>query len=305
MDNNDTSSLPKSAWFALLAVLVLAAALIWRLSDSSGEAEETGGQPAAEVPAPITLEDMRSAAEEAGDDAEAWQRLGLAYFNSNMFPEAAEAYAEALEIEPESAVLWAARAEALVMASERDPMPQEASEAFHRAAELDASEPRTRYYLAVEKDLGGDHEGAIADWLALLADTPAGAPWETDLVRTVTQVGQINGIEVQGRIDEALGTRNILPAPLASGIPGPTQEQMAAASSLSANEQQDMAEDMVARLASRLEGQPDDIDGWVMLMRSYRTLGRDGQARDALASAISANPDAEAQLRSAAEALGL
>src|SRR3546814_6048060 len=52
-----------------------------------------------------------------------------------------------------------------------------------------------RSFLGVQKDLEQDHEGAIASWVALLADTPPGAPWERDLLDGPHQVGKINGIE--------------------------------------------------------------------------------------------------------------
>src|SRR3546814_10904696 len=82
-------------------------------------------------------------------------------------------------------------------------MPAAASEAFDKAIALDAKDPRARYFLAVRKDIGGDHRGAIDDWFALLADTPRGAPWEADLRRTIEQVGAIHKIEVAGRPDAA------------------------------------------------------------------------------------------------------
>lgn len=63
---------------------------------------------------------------------------------------------------------------------------------------------------------------------------------------------------------------------------GPTEEDVAAASQLSEAEQADMIEGMVAGLAARLEEQPHDPDGWVMLIRSYRTLGKDDKAAEAL-----------------------
>ena len=70
-------------------------------------------------------------------------------------------------------------------------MPPAALEAFRKAAALDPKDPRARYFLAVEKDLAGDHEGALTAWLALLAETPPGAPWEADLERTIEQVGNV------------------------------------------------------------------------------------------------------------------
>ena len=81
--------------------------------------------------------------------------------------------------------------------------------------------------MAVEKDLAGDHEGAIADWLALLADTPPGAPWEADLRRTIEQVGRIRSIAVDERLAAAVAGRPDAP-PAVAAIPGPTEEQLAA-----------------------------------------------------------------------------
>src|SRR3546814_18031263 len=89
------------------------------------------------------------------------------------------------------------------MASDSEPMPAAASEAFDKAIALDAKDPRARYFLAVRKDIGGDHQGAIDDWFALLSDTPRGAPWEADLRRTIEQVGALHTLEVAGRLAAA------------------------------------------------------------------------------------------------------
>ena len=246
----------------------------------------------------------RASARLATEAAHEWQEQGLAAFAQGRFVEAAEAYRRAAEADPDSAVLWSSLGEALVMASERDPMPPHALQAFRKAIALDRADPRARYFLAVEKDLGGDHEGAITDWLALLADTPPGAPWEADLRRTIEQVATINSIDVEQRIAAATADRPAAP-PAMAGIPGPTQDQLAAASSLRPAEQQRMAEGMVARLAARLEREPGDVNGWIMLMRSYTTLGRDADARAALGKALAANPGARAELSSAAATLGV
>ena len=48
---------------------------------------------------------------------------------------------------------------------------------------------------------------------------------------------------------------------------------------------------MVERLAARLETQPDDIDGWVRLGRSYMVLNQPEKARDAYARALKLKPD--------------
>ena len=254
---------------------------------------------------PPSIEELRERADASPNDAASWQLLGFALFEAGEFAEAANAYAKAVAIDGSEATLWSALGEARVMASEREPLPQQALAAFRKAIELDPRDPRARYFLAVEKDLAGEHEGAIADWLALLADTPAGAPWEADLVRTIEQVGKINGIATETRVAAAIDGR--LPAPVLSSpnSRGPTAEQIAAAGSIPPSEQRDMAVGMVERLEQRLAGDPSDVDGWIMLMRSRMTLGEPEAASRALAAAIEANPSAQERLRSEAAALGV
>lgn len=296
---------------AIAGVLVLGGVVGWRVlaNGDSPVATSPAADASSAMSTPMTIEDMRKAAEAEPGDARLWQELGLALFNANRFDEASKAYGRATEADPESAVLWSSLGEARVMASDAEPLPAAALTAFNKAITLDQRDPRARYFLAVGKDLSGDHDGAIADWLALLADTPPGAPWETDVVRTIQQVGAINQIAVEERIVEASSGRNILPAsalaPTDQPTRGPTREQMAAASKMSPAQQQNMAEGMVARLAERLESEPGDVEGWIMLMRSYRQLGRDGAARDARDKAIAANPEAKQQLREAAAMLGI
>lgn len=297
----------KSLVIAIVAIAVLGSAIGWRMMGQGGGEDALDAAAQGDLP---LFERLAAEAEADPSDPVKWQELGFALFSAGEFPRAADAYQKAVEAGPSSAVLWSALGEAQVMGSETDPLPASAVAAFEKALALDSKEPRARYFLAVKKDLGKDHEGAIADWLALLADTPPGAPWETSLVRTIQQVGAINQIEVESRIAEASSARNMLPpeAMAAAGAPpprGPTPDQVAAAGALSPTQQQEMAEGMVARLATRLETQSDDVQGWIMLMRSYQNLGRTGEARRARDRAISANPAAKAQISEAAEALGI
>jgi cytochrome c-type biogenesis protein CcmH len=50
-------------------------------------------------------------------------------------------------------------------------------------------------------------------------------------------------------------------------------------------------EDMVAKLAQKLKDKPDDAQGWEMLGRSYATLRRFGDSRDAYARAVALAPN--------------
>ena len=85
--------------------------------------------------------------------------------------------------------------------------------------------------------------------------------------------------------------------------PGPSQEDMAAAQEMSAEGQAQMIGAMVAQLAERLAENPDDLQGWLRLGRSYSVLGRHGEARDAFARAAEMAPDDTAVLRGYARAV--
>ena len=257
---------------------------------------------------------IRALQEQVGarpDDADGWQRLGQAYYLTERYADAERAYRRATTLKPADGSLWSALGEATVMASAHDPMPKPALDAFQKAYQLDRKDARARYFLAVARDLRGDHKGALDDWLTLLADTPAGAPWERDLRRTIEQVGKINAIDVAGRlaaVKPAPAAAPVMAAgdPVATGaIPGPSPEQMHAASALPAGAQDQMVQGMVGRLEGKLKADPGNVDGWIMLMRSRMTLGEAAKAGAARDAAVAANPGAAARIRDAAATLGV
>lgn len=70
-------------------------------------------------------------------------------------------------------------------------------------------------------------------------------------------------------------------APGAAAPPGPTAQDVAAAQDMSANDRQAMIRSMVARLAERLQSEPNDLEGWMRLGRAYGVLGERDKAIDA------------------------
>jgi cytochrome c-type biogenesis protein CcmH len=244
---------------------------------------------------------LRGSGDGAADNplAKDWRIVGWAYAEKGDSAASAAAYRKAAALEPDNAENWSSLGEALQTGS-RTVVP-EAATALRKAIALDAADPRARYFLAVEKDLAGDHKGAVADWTALLADSPAGAPWEADLRRTIAETAQRNGLAVP-----------VMPAaqkaPATAAIPGPTPEQLAAAASIPPGEQDKMVRAMVDRLAHRLAGHPRDADGWIRLMRSHAVLDDAAGAHQALASGLKAfadDPATQARLKAAAAQLGI
>ena len=260
-------------------------------------------KPAIAASDPMTTLEAR--VKDQPDDGEAWSALAGAYFESGRFDAAVNAYDAALKLSPQRSALWSGRGEARVMASAHDPMPAAAVADFEQAVTRDPRDPRARYFLAVKQDLAGDHQGAITSWLALLADTPPGAVWEADLRRTIEQAGKVNRIEVGKRLAAVRQPAPALPAPTMSNVAGPSAEDISRASAIRPAEQRQMAEGMTARLEDKLKRNPNNVDGWIMLIRSRINLGQMDQARAALKAAVAANPVQAAQLREQAAALGL
>jgi cytochrome c-type biogenesis protein CcmH len=301
--------LPAAKIILAVAVLIVLAVVGYAVWQGRSQPSPAPAESVADA-GPMSIEALERKTAANPTDSSAWGMLGLAYFSEGRFAEAAETYDKAARLDPDKAVLWAALGEARVMASKTDPMPAAAVTAFEKAIALDPQDPRSRYFLAVKRDLAGDHEGAIGDWLALLADTPADAPWRADLIRTIDQVGKINKIDVASRI--AAAERKAPPAiadaamPVAArAIPGPSADDLRNASAIPPGQQREMAEGMVSRLEARLQGEPKNVDGWIMLMRSRMTLGEPDKAAAALKAAVAANPGEAARLREQAAMLGV
>jgi cytochrome c-type biogenesis protein CcmH len=84
-----------------------------------------------------------------------------------------------------------------------------------------------------------------------------------------------------------------------------TQREASPAPEPATAEQDAMIANMVAGLAQKLESEPKNVEGWIMLIRSYAALGRAEDARNALAKARAANPAAAKQIDASAIEIGL
>jgi len=321
--NSDSENKPesgsgaKAAWFLLGGAAILAAASIGYNVMSAPDEPVVVSESGEAVP---TIAQLRDVAEGSSADADPWADLAFAHFQRGEFADAAQAYEKAVAIDDGAAVLWSAMGESLVYAEDSasldaDPLPAAAVAAFEKAVAIDPTDPRARYFLMVQRDLAGDHEGAIDGWLELLSESPAGAPWENDLIQTIQQVGQMNDINVTDRLARANegrlppiavpGSGAVAGEAAAPSVGGPTQAQIAAAQSLTADEQQAQIEGMVAMAEAKLADDPSNLDRWVMVMRSHSMLGNAAKAKATLEAAVAANPANEAGLREQALSLGI
>lgn len=86
----------------------------------------------------------------------------------------------------------------------------------------------------------------------------------------------------------------------------PAQQQVAAAHQQNSHEvTAEQIEGMVASLATRLQNEPDNIEGWNMLARSYNAIGRFKEASDAYARLVQLVPNDSNLLADYADTLAM
>jgi len=278
---------------------------VWRGQSSPQPVASANGVPA-DLPADpaSAITQIEAALKANPNDARGWRVLGSAHREAGNFAESAMALRKATALEPNNAEGWALLGEALALASP-PPMAAEARTAFRKALEKDPNEPLAAYYLAVARDMDGDHKGAIDDWFALLDRSPLNAPWIPEVRQAIKRVAAANKIDVAKRLAAAKAPTLSAPSTATAAIPGASREAMQAAQALPKGQQDAMVTQMVEGLAKKLAANPKNVDGWIMLMRSRVTLGQAAQATQALASAKAANPGDVGKLDQAARELGI
>jgi len=276
---------------ALAAVVALAAAGLYA---AMGRPDLADGAPTAAGPEDVSalIAQLETKMAQSPGDPEGWRMLGWSYHQTGRFAEAATAYGRAAALNPGNAEYLSAEGESLVQAA-NGTVTAAALGAFNAALAADPADPRARYFLAVHKDQSGDHKGAMDDWIALLNDAPAGAPWAAEVREFVQRIAAERDVDIAGRLRSA---------------PGPTPDQVAAAQTMPQADQQAMIRGMVEGLDAKLRANPADADGWVRLMRARMVLGETDKASAAYRDARKAfanDPRQLVALQQAARELGV
>jgi cytochrome c-type biogenesis protein CcmH len=227
------------------------------------------------------VDNLAKRLEQEPDNLEGWLILAKSYAALQRNAEAADAFRRVYELSGKGAAYAADYGEALVATADAA-VTAEAKVLFEQALQADPSEPRARFYLGLAKAQAGRPREAIAMWRSLDVDSPADAEWLPVVREMIRSVAAEAGIDPQSI--PATSHAPIAPAP------GPTAEDMAAARSMSPDQQRQMIRDMVDGLAQRLEANPNDLEGWKRLGRSYLVLNEPDRARQAYGRAVALAP---------------
>lgn len=221
---------------------------------------------------------LASRLEQNPNDGEGYRMLGWSYVMTDRPELAIAPYKRALELIPNNASVHAGLGEALV-AIAKNIVTVEAKAEFEKAVELDSTEPRARYFLALWAGQNGKQSEALDALVTLANSGPTDAQWQGDVRREIVRLSGVLGTDVSERLTQA-------PSKSQSGnMPLLDQGTIQAAQALPQGEQDTMVSGMVDRLAQRLAANPGDADGWVRLLRARMVLGQRDKAAADLKSA--------------------
>ncbi len=186
-------------------------------------------------------------------DARGWAIIAPSYMRLGRYNDAANALQQVMRLEekPDPDVL-SSYGEALVMAN-RGAVGEDAVKVFKEAVRLNPRQATPQYYLGLAELQAGRKDAAVAYWVKLLKNAPQNAPWRS---------------QIEADIRKAGGTPPAAPAP-------------AAGEAASGDGVPDIGQ-MIKNLAARLEEDGNNLDGWLMLARSYMVQKKNSDARSAL-----------------------
>ncbi len=208
-----------------------------------------------------------------------WLNLGRIQFSLSDFEASAAAFSQALELTNRHPAVLSLYGEALVFSAQGS-ITAGARSAFAEALAADPGEPRARFYGALANYQAGRRQQSLDDWLDLATGAPPDAVWLPAVQERIRAVANELGRDA----DALLAAAAAAPPSVPSAPPSAPPQGLAA-------DQLERIRGMVGGLAERLAQEPDDLEGWLMLGRSYMVLDQTAKAVDALAQAARLAPD--------------
>lgn len=219
-------------------------------------------------------------------DIAGWTLLARSYASMGQTDKAIEAYEVAINHDPNNMDLIIGYGEMLVGAA-RGEVTGDARSAFAEVARRQSGHPAAEYYLGLSDLQAGDAQAAHDRWLRL-AETGAetNAPWLVAVQPQLDQAAASLGIVAK----QFVAIAEAAPSEPQAAPPEPAADASADAAEIAAPDTE-FIRAMVARLAARLESEPNDLDGWLQLGRSYGVLGEWKEAAGAYDHAAALAPE--------------
>ncbi len=199
------------------------------------------------------------------EDVEGWRLLGQSYMELRLYAKSADTFDRAIAANGPLVDLLLNRGVGFVFA-DNGVVSVAARLSFESVIEQEPDNSLAHYFLGIGAAQQQDYPRAVDYLMKSLANAPPDAPWIDEANRQLAVLTeQMNG---------------------AVNPPLPALEDDTPAAPLPA-----MVQNMVAGLAARLADNPQDLESWLLLVRSYVVMGDTTAARDALTTARDAFQD--------------
>jgi cytochrome c-type biogenesis protein CcmH len=266
---------------ALVGLPVMAAALYLALgSPQLGDFPLAARSRTADANQPLAnlVAQVEDHLEKNPTDGRGWNVLAPVLSRLGRYDDAVRAYRNSITYNGDSSERRADLGEALTGAA-GGVVTAEAKAEFERAVAQNADDPKANYFLGLAAEQDGRKADAASIWRAMLAKAPADAPWRSLVQASLVRVGA------------------------AAAAPALSDETMAAAKDMNADDRSAMIRGMVDRLATRLKQDGNDVEGWLRLVRAYMVMGERDKAVAALTDARQAVANDAGRLRQLNEGL--
>jgi cytochrome c-type biogenesis protein CcmH len=220
-------------------------------------------------------------------NAEGWVLYARTESMLGDYQKAGVAYRQAISLGQKSPDVLAGYGEMLVLSADGIVSPA-AHDTFTEVLAADSKNDVARYYLALADEQAGEEQRAIDRWVALAADIPDDSPMREAISHGIAAAAKEGGLTAPAL---PKGTPPQSQQDATETQSGPTQEQMGSAAQMPEGQRKDMIRGMVAQLAARLQTEPNDLEGWLRLARSYAVLDEPDKSVDAYEHAVKLKPD--------------
>ncbi len=304
-ENSSLSSNPKALWGVLLLVTIplliytFYSQIASSVSDpANGEEQENSvsirqfasPSPPSEnnsaMALPLDQLNAKLAMKLSGnpDDVAGWTLLGRSYAVTGNKEKAIEAFDKAIALTPDDAGIHVFYGEALVGFA-NDRLTPEARKLFLKAKNIEGNHPGVKYNLALADFQEGKIQEAYDVWLKIAQEGAQDSPWWRKAGEKLNLAASKLGIDAPALPEELqpLRTPQSLPSALSVG-------DVQSGSMMTSEERSHFISKMVQRLATRLEKEPNDLQGWLQLAKSYSVLGKNIKALSSYQKAMELAP---------------
>ena len=207
---------------------------------------------------------LREAIKERPNDEQGLRLLALHEFRIGKYRAARKAHTRIMKVvgDKVTAKDYIDFAEVMIFATNGYVSP-EAEITLSQALKLKPNDGRTRYYSGLAMAQNGRADVAYRLWEGLLKEGPQDAAWIPLIKSQIDDVARLAGINMSNQ-----------------PLPGPTTDQINAASEMTKEDRKKMIRGMVAGLGERLATNGGTMNEWARLIRALGVLGETARASE-------------------------